>query len=166
MTANQTPQPGILTVTAFHTDALDTYKFFIPYSDTLCDAIGHVVDALNELANLCWEPRKITTTNTKFSSAESVNEALAFWQENCPEDMYLDVSISHLVENHADIWQLYHNLEKEIKSQLKRSAAPDANSLISQATFDDVIDVFQEFFTHNDAAESTFRHHPETTEQK
>jgi hypothetical protein len=147
MPENQIPRPGILTVTAFHTDALDIYKFFIPYSDTLCDAISHVVDALNELANLCCEPRKLTTTNTKFSSVESVNEALAFWKENQPEYMYLDVDISRLVEEHADVWNLYHNLEEEIKFQLKRSAAPDANSYsISQATFDDVIDVFQEFF--------------------
>ena len=59
----------------------------------------------------------------------------------------LDVDISRLVEEHADVWNLYHNLEEEIKFQLKRSAAPDANSYsISQATFDDVIDVFQEFF--------------------
>lgn len=133
----------------------------------MCDEIDHIVAVLTELANLCWEPRKITTTNTKFSSVESVNEALAFWKENRPEDMYLDVSISRLVENHADIWQLYHNLEEEIKFQLKRAAKSDANSYsISQATFEDVIDVFQEFFTHHGATEPTFGHHPETTKQK
>ena len=80
MTTNQAPRPGILTVTAFHTDFLDTYKFFIPYSETLCDEIGHIVAALNELAGFCREPHKLTTMNTKFSSVESVNEALAFWK--------------------------------------------------------------------------------------
>ena len=143
----QAPKPGILTVTAFHTDALDTYKFFIPYSENIHTEMCHIAAALAELAEFIREPQKLTTKVTEFSSVDSVTEAVAFWGENRPEGEDLDISVSHLVEEQADIWQLYHNLEEVIKFQLKRTAEPDSRAYsISQATFEDVIDVFQEFF--------------------
>lgn len=144
----QTPKPGILVITTLHTDAFDTYKFFIPYSENLHTEIGHITAALAELAEFIKEPQKLTTKVIEFSSVDSVHEAVAFWKENSPEDAYLDISVSRLVGDHADIWQLYHNLEEVIKFQLKRTAEPDSSAYsISQATFEDVIDVFREFFT-------------------
>ena len=144
----QVPKPGILLVTALHTDALDTYKFLIPYSEDLHTGIGYINHALTELAEFIQEPRQLTATVTEFSSADSVKEAVAFWSDNRPEDAYLDTNISQLIEDHTGMWQLYHNLEKEIKFQLKRTTEPDSNAYsITQATFDDVIDIFREFFT-------------------
>lgn len=37
---DQAHKPGIFTVTALHTDTLDTYKFFIPYVEGLHTEIG------------------------------------------------------------------------------------------------------------------------------
>lgn len=145
---DQTTKPGVLIVTALHTDALDTYKFLIPYAENLHAGIGYITDALTELAEFIQEPRQLNATVTEFSSVESVKEAVAFWSDNRPEDAYLDINISRLVEDHTGIWQLYHNLEKEIKFQLKRTTEPDSSVYsITQATFDDVIDIFREFFT-------------------
>lgn len=148
----QTQKPGILTVTALLTDSPDTWKFFIPYVENLHTEIGHIATALTELAEFCREPHKLTATITEFSTVDSVTEALNFWGAHRLEDAFTDTCVSPLVEDHTGIWQMYHNLEKEIKFQLKRSTEPDSSAYtISQATFEDVIDVFQEFFSQYEA---------------